>query len=417
MLGQLAGHGRGIGALAMVLVLVVSGCKEDDDGETKAPSAASDDDGAKPKGSASAKAQAASTKDGGPTATIPAGKLRAGSRCMDVPRVRPNELEHETVSMGAYDMDLYPYPNEAGKPAKLNVNWHEAKKLCEARGRRLCTELEWERACKGPKNTTFMWGDGFKKGQCDGQTDHATNKRSNCKSAFGVMDMIGVALEWTGSDWERGTRTGDKVVRGARAEKVSWLSARCAHSRKRDPNVTYDNVGFRCCGGEQALPEVELDHRTRATIVEESDVATDFEMAMMKAMPRDHRGIVDVELSFDKVWRWHPVANEEMIVARWKGKPKEGDAFYEVAVFKLCAGRAWKAATMRGPVGKTSKAKVGINPRKLSFDVETEGRTGKVTLGYWHGTVKLVQPDWVKKGNQLKVKGERKLRLPIMKRK
>ena len=403
-----------LAALLLASAMTTAGCDDEQD-ET-----ADGDDGAKAskkKKDMEQKEEEPPKGDFGPTISIPAGKLMAGSRCYDVPRIRPDELEHEAISMGAFEMDLYPYPNDPGEPARLDVNWYEAKQLCEERGKRLCTEMEWERACKGPKNTTYMWGDGFKKGLCDGQPDHRTSARPLCKTGFGVMDMVGVALEWTASDWERGTKTGDKVVRGARPEKVSWLSARCTHSRKRDPNQKYDNVGFRCCSGEESIATVRLEQRKRSTITDEGKADRELERILIKAMPSNHRAIRGAEVAFDRVYRWRPVPNEEMIVARWRGKPKDGDPFYEIAVFKLCGSQAFKAATMRGPVEDVGKPKVGINPRKISFDVETGSRRGTVGLSYWHGTVKLTQPDFVKKGNQLKVKAGKALRLPKLRMK
>src|SRR6185503_9278790 len=58
-----------------------------------------------------ASATATSSTATGPTIAIPAGTLRAGSRCHDVPRIRPEELEHDEVSIGAFTMDTHPYPN------------------------------------------------------------------------------------------------------------------------------------------------------------------------------------------------------------------------------------------------------------------------------------------------------------------
>ncbi|MCA9624566.1 MAG: SUMF1/EgtB/PvdO family nonheme iron enzyme [Myxococcales bacterium] len=399
-------------ALCVLLVSLAACDDAKDTEETTAPAASAP--ATKASGASTASAVA---EDWGPTVTIPAGNLKAGSRCMDIPRIRPDELLHEEMAMGSFEMDLYPYPNEPNKPAKIGVTWGEAKALCEKRGKRLCSELEWERACKGPKNTTFMWGDGFSTKHCKGQLDHVTGKRPECKTEFGVMDMMGVALEWTASDWHRGAKSHDKVVRGARAEQVSWLSARCTHSRKRDPDKSYDNVGFRCCSGEPNLPQVRLAQSKRSTLEEDFDITTELEMTLMKGMPKDHRGITGVKLSFDKLYRWHPVANEEMLVARWKGEPSDGDPFYEVAVFKLCGSRAWKTATMRGPVAQMGAPKVvGTNPRKLRVDVKTDDHAGSVTMAYWHGTVKLDEPDWVKKGNQLKVKSKgTPIRLPVLK--
>jgi hypothetical protein len=118
----------------------------------------------------------------------------------------------EEISLGAYSIDLDPYPNEPGKPALVNVTWDQAAARCSERGQRLCTELEWEYACKGPKSTTYPWGAGYSATTCTGRADALIGKRPECKTAHGVMDIEGLALEWTASDWERGTPTGDKVV-------------------------------------------------------------------------------------------------------------------------------------------------------------------------------------------------------------
>ncbi|RLB58531.1 MAG: hypothetical protein DRI90_16650, partial [Deltaproteobacteria bacterium] len=228
----------GLCLLVLGHTVAVVGCGKEDDPSSGAEPAAATAATASVTASVAVK-QAKDKQGGGPTVKIPAGTLKAGSSCVDVPRIRPNELEHDRISLGEFEIDLYPYPNEPNMPAKLGVTHTEATKLCADRGKRLCTELEWEYACKGSKNATYMWGSGFKKGRCDGQLDHMMGQRPECKTDPGAMDMMGVALEWTASDWERGTPTGDKVVRGARAEKVSWLSARCTHARKRNPHQTF----------------------------------------------------------------------------------------------------------------------------------------------------------------------------------
>lgn len=395
--------------------LVVCGCPKDEGGEeakAEKPKKAKveDDDGPADEAPAASvqEAAAAPAADSGPMVTIPAGRFRAGSRCYDVPRATDIELEHEEISLGEFSMDVYPYPNEPGKPALVNVTWQKAKELCEERGKRLCTELEWERACKGPESTTYMWGDLYGKNQkdCAPQKDLVTGQRAACKTKFGVSDMVGAGMEWTASDWERGTPSGHKVVRGARDEAVSWLSARCAHPRKRAPSEAHGDVGFRCCAGPDNGAKVSMRPKRDQTLELATRIDTNFEMALMKSLPRDHRGIPGVELSFDEVYRWHPIAGEEMVIGRWRGQPATGGAFYELAIFKVCGGRAWLAARMRGPVGSISKPKEQTDPRRLSFDVKTGRQTGEVKLQYWYGTVKLDQPSWVAEGNTLEVVGD-----------
>jgi hypothetical protein len=70
---------------------------------------------------------------------------------------------------------------------------------------------------------------------------------------------------------------------------------------------------------------------------------------------------------------------------------------------------------MRGPVAAIGNPKVGADHKQLSFDVHTDKHRGAVKLTYWHGSVKLVAPDWVKSGNQLKVKADTRLRIPKLK--
>ena len=66
-------------------------------------------------------------------------------------------------------------------------------------------------------------------------------------------------------------------------------------------------------------------------------------------------------------------------------------------------GVPWTRSVGSSPVESVGKPKVGVNASTLSFDVETGKHRGTVKLSYWHGSVKLHEPDWVKKGNQLKV--------------
>ena len=141
--------------------------------------------------------------------TIPAGKLVSGTKCGDHPRMPSDEPAGLSVEMTEYTIDAYPYPNDPAAPPLTGATQEEAEKYCGERGRRLCTEPEWERACKGPKNTRYEYGDKFDVKRCSNKqgtqpNDGPTGGLAECKSAFGVSAMHGYAFEWTKGTWGRG---------------------------------------------------------------------------------------------------------------------------------------------------------------------------------------------------------------------
>ena len=89
---------------------------------------------------------------------VPSGLLRAGSPIDEVPNVAEADLPGVDVPMAGFYIDLLPWPNEAGAIPTTNVTRDEAKRLCDSKQKRLCAELEWERACKGPDNLRYEYG-------------------------------------------------------------------------------------------------------------------------------------------------------------------------------------------------------------------------------------------------------------------
>ena len=85
---------------------------------------------------------------------VPAGALVAGTPPEQLPRIADEEMPGEQVVLQGFYIDIFAYPNEEGAIPKTNVTHAAGGELCAEQGKRLCTELEWERACKGPQNTT-----------------------------------------------------------------------------------------------------------------------------------------------------------------------------------------------------------------------------------------------------------------------
>ncbi|WP_437334745.1 formylglycine-generating enzyme family protein [Sorangium sp. So ce394] len=191
---------------------------------------------------ASARPQAGAVPAGPARVEIPAGKLVAGSTPGDKGRDPALEPALLDVELGGFTIDRYLYPNDPAQPPLTGVTRARASELCEQAGGRLCTELEWERACKGPEGTPYAGGAAW---------DPACAKApASCASGFGVLGMGAAVREWTASDVAPIENLQPKAaaVRGATAS-ASGVDHRCARRAAVDPGASGDDIGFRCCHG------------------------------------------------------------------------------------------------------------------------------------------------------------------------
>jgi formylglycine-generating enzyme required for sulfatase activity len=147
-----------------------------------------------------------------------------------------------------------------------NVTYVQAEAACTAAGGRLCSEDEWQTACKSTTGTC-NWGmqscASYTANQCngndlDGDTGTAgdqdvlktTGGLANCFSSWGntsnrVFDMSGNAKEWAQS--AAGDPANTRRLRGGSYNNTSG-GMRCDFRfGVGGDEFVFPNVGFRCC--------------------------------------------------------------------------------------------------------------------------------------------------------------------------
>jgi tRNA A-37 threonylcarbamoyl transferase component Bud32 len=137
--------------------------------------------------------------------------LTALSKLAPLPKGDPLEAQVHRVSfalrsgmvrVGEVFIDRYEHPNRAGVLPTTKVDWAEAVKLCEGAGKHLCSEQEWETACRGAAHLTFPYGPKYEKGRCLSKSPRArgpvaAGARKGCVGEAGVFDLSGNVAEWT----------------------------------------------------------------------------------------------------------------------------------------------------------------------------------------------------------------------------
>jgi formylglycine-generating enzyme required for sulfatase activity len=325
---------------------------------------------------------------------IPKGSFIAGSVPGDKGRdavLEPAELE---VDIGAFTIDRFLFPNDPNKPPVTGVSRAKAAELCEQAGGRLCSELEWERACKGPETTTYA-GSSAWDAKC-------AKEPASCPSGFGVLGMGAAFREWTSSDVmpieEMQPRAG--AVRGAAASATA-TDHRCAHRTAIDPTATAPDLGFRCCRGapnavqiaspkwDQTYKRVEIAPNDLSEMFASVPALVSLEKSVTYFKEPDDVNVVlargdagtapaNTVLTTSAI-AWNPVPGEQLVVVAGRA----GKDSFVVALHRLPKDRYRIASTLvlkdeRGPIV------LGFNGyvrKRLSWATcwECRGESGNVT--------------------------------------
>jgi formylglycine-generating enzyme len=177
------------------------------------------------------------------------------------------------------------FPAGKEKYPVVFVNWYAASAYCQAQGKRLPSEAEWEFAARGGlQGKAFPWGDEMPgKTQANfsaGGLKAPTSVASYPANGYGLFDMAGNVWEFLADEWQKYTAKANRdtdflqvktrrVLRGG-SFGGSPVNLRVTYRDSHSPENAVEHVGFRCGMSNPIQSEavnelLRLHHQARAS--------------------------------------------------------------------------------------------------------------------------------------------------------
>ncbi len=272
---------------------------------------------------------------------IPPGTFNVGTRQGEIPRCPGREMVETQVTLGGFYIQQYPVPG-VGKLPVIGVTWDQAKASCESVNARLCTEMEWERACKGPDGSQYPYGNEWNPMICSVK-DKSDNMLpigtfAGCVTEEGVHDMVGGQWEWTSSTLGiPGKKFNNTVLRGG-WKQFGRIPNRCSHRYSADRSKVSQRVGYRCCFGPvnpQAISVPQNEGDLFRTIKLKDKGFANLKRALpLLNIGRKYKNIRTMKRN-DAQTIWRPSPNVKILVAKLEYDKKNGQRGGSLLVFAI----------------------------------------------------------------------------------
>lgn len=178
---------------------------------------------------------------------VPGGTyIRGRLHAEDASLAHTSEPVARIIDVNPFFIDRFEFPNLKTQAPTGQVSWTDADETCKKFGKRLCTEVEWEKSCKGPNNFIYGYGDTWDPAMCgeNMEESYSLGSRADCVSSYGVYDQSGGFREWTQD--ARPGKNDRKIVKGGHRGN-SERGTRCAYYVDESMGYADSTLSFRCC--------------------------------------------------------------------------------------------------------------------------------------------------------------------------